>query len=229
MKKKTLFLFAILFYYSFPCFSHSISFDAYVSETCKNLSLIPGWCTEEKSKKIFEIIHATKPRKCVEIGTFGGSTSYVIARALKYERFGILYCIDAWDTKVATRHLDPASNDYTWWSNIDMNKIKAGFLEMLKKNHLMKRTRIVHKTSTKAVSTFAKKSIDFLYVDGDISSQGCLSDVKLYFPKVKKGGYIILNDSNSHLRCETVAFLMDRCEWLEELSLLNEWIVLKKE
>lgn len=39
------------------------------------------------------------------------------------------------------------------------------------------------------------KKYDFLFIDGDHSYQGCLNDLNNWFPRLEKGGHIILHDS----------------------------------
>jgi hypothetical protein len=55
-----------------------------------------------------------------------------------------------------------------------------------------------------------------------------LNDVLLYFPKVKEGGYIWLNDADQFNKNLAVAFLMKHCEWVKEKSIGIHWILFKK-
>ena len=54
----------------------------------------------------------------------------------------------------------------------------------------------VVKPSEEAHSLFKDEAFDFIYVDGDHSFKGCLRDMELYWPKVKKGGCLAGHDYN---------------------------------
>lgn len=53
-----------------------------------------------------------------------------------------------------------------------------------------KRARIRRMKSERAVKKYGDKSLDFVFVDGDHSYEGCKQDIELWLPKVKKGGWI---------------------------------------
>ena len=40
----------------------------------------------------------------------------------------------------------------------------------------------------------AVKDFDLLFIDGDHSCQGCLSDLENWYPKLQPGGHVILHD-----------------------------------
>jgi len=48
--------------------------------------------------------------------------------------------------------------------------------------------------STQAWRRFSDESIDLLFVDGDHSFDGCLSDLRNWYPKVKPNGVILGHD-----------------------------------
>ena len=52
-------------------------------------------------------------------------------------------------------------------------------------------------TSHEASSFFENETLDFVFIDGDHSYQGVLSDIQDYLPKIKKGGYISGHDTQS--------------------------------
>lgn len=50
------------------------------------------------------------------------------------------------------------------------------------------RSNIIKMKSDDAASQFADESLDYIFVDGDHSYEGCLKDLQNYYPKLKKGG-----------------------------------------
>lgn len=48
--------------------------------------------------------------------------------------------------------------------------------------------------STKAARQFENKSLDFVYIDGDHSYEAVMDDIKVWLPKLKKGGIMAGDD-----------------------------------
>ena len=200
----------------------------YQRQICANLALFTGWCSQAKALKLMNFIYLHQPSVCVEIGTFGGSTTYPLASALQYIQHGHLYTIDAWDRTCALEGLIPNEINYLWWNSIDFSKILDQFLLQYKKHHLSPWCTILHESSAKSVSYFADESIDLLYIDGNFSQAGSLEDVMLYYPKIKPGGFIWLNDANSPDKLSSVSFLSKQAYFLETESIKNQCVVFQK-
>jgi hypothetical protein len=207
----------------------AVTWNAWKEETLEELPSIPGWCSREKASKIMDFLYKVRPKQCVEIGAFCGSTTYPMVRSLQYLRMGKLWAIDAWDYQKAIEGLDPHSPDAIWWSKVDMKACFSAIHNLIARKQLTKWCRIVQSTSQKVLSSFPDESIDFIYIDGSFSSESALHDAILSYRKAKKGGYIWLNDSHCAPKLESVAYLMERCSWIQEYSLSNQSIVFKKE
>ncbi len=83
-------------------------------------------------------------------------------------------------------------------------------------------------SSLKAVDEFADGAIDLLYVDGNSSEKGSLEDLIAYFPKVKPGGYIWLNDANHPFKRSSIAYLTENATFIPQKSLHNSCVVFQK-
>jgi GR25 family glycosyltransferase involved in LPS biosynthesis len=177
--------------------------------------------------KLLDFLHDKKPKSCVEIGTFGGLISYQIAKTLDFLQEGSLHSIDAWDCVLAAEGVKERALS-RYWSDLDMETIYQGFQKMLKTQNIEKYCHPIRQDSRKAAALFQEDSIDFLYIDGNFSPEGSLQDVLLYFPKVKKGGYIWLNGARLPTKHASVAFLMKHCTWIKEYSAENKSILLQK-
>jgi hypothetical protein len=86
----------------------------------------------------------------------------------------------------------------------------------------------VKNSSLKAVDEFADGAIDLLYVDGNSSEKGSLEDLIAYFPKVKPGGYIWLNDANHPFKRSSIAYLTENATFIPQKSLHNSCVVFQK-
>ena len=113
-----------------------------------------------------------------------------------------------------------------WWGSLDMDAIYHQFIIAVRP--LDKWYIPIRQRSEEAVHQFSEESIDFLYIDGNFSIIGSFLDAVLYFPKVKKGGYIWINDADSNAKYYAVTFLMENSHWRKEESIKNKCIVFQK-
>ena len=58
------------------------------------------------------------------------------------------------------------------------------------------RFRVLEMTSREASFRVEEESADFVFIDADHSTEGCLEDIGLWAPKVKIGGWILGHDYN---------------------------------
>lgn len=182
------------------------------------LKTIPGWCTQEKSESFIDLVLETKPHICVEIGVFGGSTLFPVASALHALGEGIAIAIDPWDKIECLRFLDPIENkqDWDWWSRLNLREIERSFRQMLVERGLQNTVAILKMTSKEAASKVRK--IDILSLDGNLSEEGVLEDVRLYLPKVVPGGYIWLNDALWTSRQPAQDLLLQSCDLIRAID-----------
>jgi predicted O-methyltransferase YrrM len=118
---------------------------------------------------------------CVEIGTFQGLFSEHI---LTKNKNCILYCIDPYINY--GDYNDAASNHV---GDQMFNSVKNNLEEKFGN-----RVIFIRKFSDEAVDLIPDK-IDFLYIDGNHKYKHVFKELELYYPKVKKGGYIMGDDS----------------------------------
>jgi hypothetical protein len=191
---------------------------------------VDGWCSTELADKLMDIVYETRPLLIVEIGTLGGSATFPMVCSLQFLNQGTIYAIDAWDHDDCLEGFerdDPLR--LNWMSlNIDLDFEYKYFLDWLTKMNLKKFCIPMRLRSDHAVNLFLEDSIDFLYIDGNLSSKGSLKDVTLYFPKVAPGGYICLNYANLPSKSKATGFLMKHCEWIREKSIGIQTLVFKK-
>ena len=213
---------------SFVSSSGDDAWNQYKKNILEQMSLFTGWCSAEKASCLMDFVYCHRPNLCVEIGAFGGSTSYPLAASLKFLNQGILHAVDAWSNAEAVRGLSSSSPNYASWSAVDLKAVKKQFERKLHTLDLTHWCMVVQAPSLKRASTYEDESIDMLYVDGNFSKKGSLKDLKVYFPKVKPGGYIWLNDAHAPSKWASVAYLMEHARFLPEESLRNECALFQK-
>ncbi len=202
--------------------------ELYKQSHLEYLPRIRGWCNTLKANHLMDFIYTHQPEVCVEIGTFGGSTTFPLILAMQYLNKGHLYTIDAWDRDAALEGMNIKDLNYSWWSQVDFLHARNTFFRWLKAKRLHKQCTILESLSQKAVDQFEDGSIDMLYIDGNSSKLPALQDVIAYFPKVKENGFIWVNDANTIEKLPSIAFLNDHAVFLADKSLKNTCVVFQK-
>jgi cephalosporin hydroxylase len=200
-----------------PCEMINISSDVHFLQLKKRViaELQNSWCTLQKIDLMMELIYQIKPEICVEIGVFRGSSLLPVSATLKYLRKGHVYAIDSWSNQEIVKYINDDDPNREWWSKIDMKEAKKACQALIAKWELQSFCSLMHMTSSAAAKQLPE--IDFLHLDGNFSKEGSLSDVELYLPKVKSGGYILLSNlyfklNGEYSKMPSMWRLFDECE-----------------
>lgn len=171
-----------------------------------------GWCSEEKSAVLLDLVLAVKPKVVVEIGVFGGSSFLPMAAGIKYLKSGVIYAVDPWSNSECTKYLDPIEDKehVDWWRSVRLLDIYASFLDRLLLYDYETCSVILKKSSEQAVLDIGM--IDILHIDGHRSEEVTSLDVRLYLPKVVSGGYICLGDTLSFYKQKAIEMLLRECD-----------------
>lgn len=185
--------------------------DSLKQHVLRELPTLEGWCTKEKALNFIDLVLETKPDVCVEIGTFGGSSLFPVASALKFLEHGVVIGIDPWDKFECIKYFDPVEDaaNLQWWGKINLMQVYFSYLNMIKKYDLDKFCKTIKATSEKAASEI--ETIDILYIDGNHSEAMFTQDVSLYLPKVRSGGYIWMNDTLWESAQQAIDLLTESC------------------
>lgn len=183
----------------------------------------PGWCSAEKAERLAFAVLEIRPKLCVEIGVFGGSSLAPQLLALQHLGSGRVVGIDPWETVAALEEMIDEANR-GWWGSIDIEAIRKGCESFVADHGLTPYCELVVARSEDVASRFADAAIDMLHVDGNHSEAKSTKDVELYLPKVRAGGLIFFDDvswreggvaTTSHAigildgACERVGFVTD--------------------
>lgn len=195
---------------------------------CSILPNLRGWCSQEKALHFIDLVLETEPDVCVEIGVFGGASLFPVASALKYLEHGVVIAIDPWDTFECIKYLDPIENqaDLEWWGELDMDYVYDLYVKMVKTYGLEDFCSTLRMTSQEASDEVG--SIDILHIDGNHSEISFTEDVKLYLPKVRRGGYIWLNDAIWENAQEAIEILLEDCDVVKVIDSGNCLLFQKK-
>jgi cephalosporin hydroxylase len=118
--------------------------------------------------------------KGAEIGTFKGE----FAKEILQNWSGTLYMIDVWR---------PLGEEYLDSSNHAAHS--AAYSETMGNiSGYEDRGIMVRATSEVAADMFERESLNFVYIDANHAYDFVVQDIKLWYPKVKSGGYLCGHD-----------------------------------
>lgn len=180
-----------------------------------------SWCSKEKINLLMDLVCVTKPQVCVDIGACTGSSVLPVAAALKMNRRGKVFAVDAWSNEVVTRYLDQDDPNRAWWSQVDMQAVLSAFRSMVKTYGFELCCTEMKMSSLEAANQL--QQIDFINFDGDYSEKGSVADVEALLPRVKKGGYILLSNlfimvKGKAPKMKAFSLLFDSCEMICEIE-----------
>lgn len=111
---------------------------------------------------------------CAEIGSYLGASALVMSSALPDG--ARLFCID------------------TWMNDAMSEGVRDTYAEFLSNTaRCGDRIVAVRSESTEAARRF-ESTLDFLFIDGDHSYEGCRSDLEAWLPKLKPGAVVAFHD-----------------------------------
>lgn len=162
---------------------------------------LPGWCTIEKAHWLAKWIVAHSCVSIVEIGVFGGRS--LIPMAMAGQEFrkngkhwpGRVIGIDSYNND------DSVASDFTeegkkWWAAVDLGAIREVCEKKIESLGLKDIVTLMIMSSAVAVTNFADGTLDLVHVDGSHSEEESTRDVKLWWPKLRTGGVMVMDDTN---------------------------------
>ncbi|MDQ5906905.1 MAG: hypothetical protein QG592_331 [Pseudomonadota bacterium] len=128
------------------------------------------------------------PKIGVEIGVYKG---WLSARLLAANGSLFLHMVDPWTADVSGSYL--TTDDKLARSSQDQHDdAMRQALEGVKP--FSGRYKVHRMTSEQAAELFESESVDFVFIDGDHSYDGCALDIRCWWPKVKPGGILSGHD-----------------------------------
>jgi hypothetical protein len=169
---------------------------ATTAELPESIFTMHGWCTKEKATRMYELIREAKPNVTVELGVFGGRSLIPMALAHKHISQGVCYAIDPWQISASTENYDVNDPNYQWWNKLDHGLIYNSFINALNLYGVKDIVKVYKELSKNTLHLFEDESICVLHQDGNHSESTSTEEVLLYAPKIKKGGYWIMDDTD---------------------------------
>jgi len=137
----------------------------------------------------------------IEIGVAAGNYSKIII-----ENFGLnkLYLLDNWK---GYEYVSQAKQDVFYKNILKLAEQHKGLVEVVKND------------SVNGVGQFKDEYFDFIYIDADHHYEAVEMDLKLWYPKLKKGGLFSGHDYTGHETDKHFGVTQAVDEFVEKLEL----------
>lgn len=126
-----------------------------------------------------EIVENLKPTHALEVGSWKGLSSSIIARHSK-----ILYCVDTWLGADDEQHMVEEAKERSVLDVFTTNMLALG----------IKNVRPMVMSSQEASLLMKPDHLDFVYIDGDHQYDAVKFDLNAWFTLLKPGGVIAGHD-----------------------------------
>jgi predicted O-methyltransferase YrrM len=189
------------------------------------VSTLPGWCTEQKARRLAQLVVEGKPQTCVELGVFGGRSLVPIGLALQYNGKGHVTGVDPYTNAAALEGTNDAANNL-WWLRVQLEEIHEAALVGVASAGLRGMVEIVKAKSLDVVGRYEDGSIDLLHQDSNHSEEVSVAEVRAWLPKVRPGGWWVFDDSDWP-STQAAQFLLKEagCEKVEDH---RHWAIYRK-
>jgi hypothetical protein len=150
---------------------------------------LPGWFSYDK---LYDEAVEKAPFKAnfVEVGSWlGKSTNYLVDRIKESKKKIQFTTIDTFKGNLNESYYQKRVESFggdAFYEFVDNTVISNNYDKF----------DIIKDTSENASKQFSNDSIDFIMLDGDHSYENTINDIKLWYNKVKPGGYITGDDYN---------------------------------
>ena len=174
-----------------------------------------GWCDPKKATDLADLIINSKAKVIADVGVFEGKSTLAMAYACKLKGSGIVYGVDSWKKEDCID--DETSANQDWWSTLDLDKHYESFVGHCVRAQVVRQIQFCRMSSWDA-SRFLP-DMDMVHIDANHAEWPSTSDVVNWLPKLKVGGYIVMDDVNWESTQTAIKFVLKRCEFVSRFDL----------
>ncbi len=182
------------------------TFDFYTSLS----EAVPGWTRGDEARELMRFTHALPDgAEVVEIGSFLGSGTILLAGARRMRGSGTVHCVDPFDGSGDAFSI-PYYDDILQGGGVQRDRFEtairdAGLTALVQ----------LHQARAEDLAERWTRPIDLLFLDGDQSRAGAREVYRKWVPFLKVGGIIALH--NSHPTNHRLEHDGNRCVAEEEI------------
>lgn len=170
------------------------------SEIGRLLDRVPadfgGGCSQHKAEVMAELVVREGLQAAVDIGVYRGRSLLPLAAAFRWTGRGMAVGVDPYASEAAVQSdghtLGPVLVE--WAHAQDWDGLHRDLLALIAEEGLDDVARIVRQRSDEAARLFGNGTLDLVHIDGNHDAARVADDLARYWPLVRPGGYIVLDD-----------------------------------
>jgi predicted O-methyltransferase YrrM len=175
------------------------SVEREIADVNECLNTLPGgWCPVAKQHVLAHLVVANACQRAVEIGVFQGGSLFPMAAAMRITG-GLVIGIDPYSSEAAeerdNREAVESLIGANWHRSIHWDELHSNVAQELGRRNLNSHARLVRMRSSDAAHEI-QPGIDLLHIDGNHDFAAVADDLLAYLPKVRPGGFLVLDDTN---------------------------------
>jgi predicted O-methyltransferase YrrM len=170
---------------------------------------IKSWLQEPEKLFYFGVGAFGPGENIVEVGTFEGGSAMFLAAGLNRRNAGLLSCID------------PHLGGPPWLGMAPPQYTLQKFREHARACGVANRIQEWVGDSLAVAAVWPAVPIDVVFIDGDHSFIGALRDFECWAPKVRPGGWIMIDDTDQNSLAELLE-LVDKLKKLHGVTCLGQ-------
>ena len=149
---------------------------------------VPGMISTQSGGHLYTLcLFQQEKGDVVEIGSWQGRSTVFLAYAAKASGNGQVWAIDHFKGNVGKEHFYVVNEK-------DLSDLKSGFEKNIDYAGLSEHVNLLDMPNAEAVSHIKDKSVRFLFIDGDHTREGVLTDLRLFIPKLIDDAIIVFDD-----------------------------------
>jgi predicted O-methyltransferase YrrM len=179
-----------------------------------------GGCSPVKALMLADLIVREKLATVLEIGVYRGRGLFPLAAAVRAGSGGIATGIDPWSAEAAVQndHHALAPGVREWAVAHPWEETYQEVVERRRDLGLEAHCRLIRSTATLAAPRFPPQSLDLVHIDGNHDRRAVQRDVDNYLPKLRPGGFLVMDDVSWTSIRPVVIDLIDRHRLVFALS-----------
>ena len=168
------------------------------------------WSTADERALLFGLAKRHDVATIVEIGSFCGGSAAFLAEALKTKGMsGSVFCVD------------PFMGAPVWFPRGYMHSTYTEFSNNMEMLGLTEQIVPMRGDSASVASIWPALPIDLVFIDGDHSLLGVVSDFEKWAPKVRPGGFVLIDDVDQIREVAQFNEILGSIESLERIGLVG--------
>ena len=150
----------------------------------------------------YSFVRNIRPRRILCIGSMYGFIPFMCAAACRQNGTGVVDFVDAGYDIDNPKDIKRHNFGTGFWRKV---KPKKHFSFLKTQQHINPYIM----TSKEFSKKFSKRNYDYIYIDGDHSYEGVRLDYKLFWPRLKKGGFMAFHDTDNKGRHGNLFYNVD--------------------